>query len=63
MKLQVKRGYVESRVRTYPSVQDQLDAIWKILKELIDTHGVEMPEDAVAVLWQIQQIKQTYPKE
>lgn len=53
-------AYATSRRAEYPSIQDQLDAIWKIVGVtlLID----KAPADAVAVMKTILRVKENHPK-
>ena len=54
----IENGYKDQRMAAYPSVPDQLDAIWKILQA---TSGIAYPADALAVSEQITQVKEDYP--
>ena len=46
-------GYRDERVRAYPAIGDQLDALWKIMQMFDDTHPM---------LVKILEIKALYPK-
>lgn len=50
MKLKVKQDYAEIRRKEYPTIGDQLDALWK--------GGVDLEQMREKVL----QVKQKYPK-
>lgn len=52
--------YRAQRIRRYPRVEDQLDAIWKILAHLAAA-GVDLGPEG-AMLDQIQEVKQRNPK-
>lgn len=48
--------YKEKRAAEYPSVGDQLDAIWKALK------GLKLSPEVLEVLNKIESVKTKYPK-
>lgn len=48
------------RVKAYPTVGDQLDAIWKIVNALLT--GDEPTADAIAVRDAVAAVKVKYPK-
>lgn len=52
-------AYRDHRLPEYPSIGDQLDALWKII-----AHGdfAELPGDAQIVLNKILDVKNKYPK-
>lgn len=50
MKVHIKAGYRQNRKRRYPSIEDQLDAIWK--------GGA----DEAAMRFKIKGIKEKFPK-
>lgn len=52
--------YKEKRKEEYPSIAEQLDAIWKIIGSIPFADGV--PEEAITVFDQIRAIKEKYPK-
>ena len=53
MKLSIK-GTDQQKQALYPSVTDQLDAIWKIL----DGMGASIPEEAKEISDKVKQVKQ-----
>lgn len=55
--------YDEIRVKSYPTTGDQLDALWKIINALVLLPGVTIPDDAQAIMDQVNQVKQDNPKE
>lgn len=60
--LQAKRArrYAENRSREYPSIGDQLDAIYKGIRSI--ARGEALSPECVAWLLKIQEIKDKYPK-
>jgi ABC-type Fe3+-citrate transport system substrate-binding protein len=56
----IKEDYRKLRAREYPSVGDQLDALWKTVQALQD--GKSIPDDAAEVLSRIRSIKAGAPK-
>jgi len=60
LKIEVAADYKERRGREYPSLQEQIGAIWKILHAL-ETDS-ETPEDAIQVQDSIDHIKNKYLK-
>lgn len=58
MKLKHTRDYREARRPEYPSVTDQLDALWKALA----ASGLNLPPEAAAMLANVQAVKAMYPK-
>ena len=53
--------YIRARQRAYPSPGDQLDVVWKVLKQL-DASGIEIGEGARDMLAKIDAVKNRYPK-
>lgn len=51
--------HVIARQQAYPSIHEQLDAIWKILGRNPEALG----DEGLAMLTRIQSVKQTYPKD
>ena len=58
MKLKHTRDYREARRPEYPSITDQLDAIWKALA----VSGLNLPPETAAMLQKVRKVKETYPK-
>ncbi len=59
LKASIKRDIAEARWAEYPSIGDQLDAIWKILETL----GVkDVPQDAAEVMSKVTLVKEKFPK-
>ena len=61
MKLSINQDYRLLRHNAYPSLGDQLDAIFKLAKHLSDS-GVELPEDVLSWINDCQSTKEAYPK-
>lgn len=59
---QIKRSYVWKRVFEYPNINDQLDAIWRVLGPIIDSQGDQADPVAKAIIEQIREVKRKYPK-
>lgn len=59
MKIKHDSDYVERRAKEYPSVGDQLDAIWKLIAALPKK---DVPPDAQQMLGRIDGVKQRLPK-
>ena len=51
--------YVDYRQMGYPSIGDQLDAIWKVLES---TNLINSNPDVKAIYDRVKQVKTTYPK-
>ncbi len=51
--------YGEDRRANYPALGDQLDALWKIIR---NNPNILVPDEAQAIDNQIQQIKSNFPK-
>jgi hypothetical protein len=52
---------LKARLAEYPSIGDQLDALWKIVTAM---QGMaDIPDDAGAVMQIIQDVKQKHPKQ
>lgn len=58
MKLKHTRDYREARQPEYPSIPDQLDAIWKALA----VSGLNLPPETLAMLRKVRKVKERYPK-
>lgn len=58
MKIAHRQNYADLRRRSYPRIEDQLDALWKFLA---DTPG-KKPAEVQAMLDTITAIKTRYPK-
>jgi len=56
MKIHVTGDYRQRRAQEYPSVGEQLDALWKEMQALPRT------EEAEAMLQRIRDVKAKYPK-
>jgi hypothetical protein len=59
-RIEVNEDYRKLRARSYPSVGEQLDAIWKILLALEE--GCPAPQDALDVRSRILSVKRGAPK-
>lgn len=57
-----KMRTVEEKDGGYPSVGNQLDALWKILGALPPEALADAPKEAVAVMRQVQAVKTRFPK-
>lgn len=60
MKLVKKQDYRASRRRSYPDLLEQIGALIKAVQAL--KNGEPIPEDAQAVLDQVDEVKSRYPK-
>jgi hypothetical protein len=58
-KLKIHTDYRERRARSYPPQGDQLDAIAKGFRALIN-QGIELPAETVAWVEQIERVKATF---
>jgi hypothetical protein len=58
MKLHHTGDYQAKRERDYPSVGDQLDAIWKAL----EPGKANLPKEARDMVERVQGVKQKFPK-
>lgn len=58
MKLTINVDYRQKRRDRYPTIGDQLDAIWKVLAENPDA----LPADTRAMLEKVQSVKTEVPK-
>jgi len=54
-------NYADFRRSLYPSIGDQLDAIFKMIAYMAD-HGIDVGPDGKAWLEKIRKIKEMYPK-
>lgn len=61
MKITVEESYQKLRSMAYPSLPDQLDAIFKMAKQLKES-GIELPADTVEWMQNCQKVKDTFPK-
>lgn len=61
MKIKHVEPYEPLRAKEYPPINDQLDAIFKIAKEL-KNQGIYLPEEALNWIDQCQSVKDKYPK-
>lgn len=52
--------YRDDRAQNYPSIPDQLDAIWKTLDFLLD--GKQYPAQVIALREQVRVVKKQFPK-
>lgn len=57
----IEFDYREQRATAFPAVGEQLDALRKIVEALM--RGEQPPAEALAVLDQVKQVKQRFPKE
>ena len=63
MKAKVYTDYRRARYTEYPRVEDQLDAIWKILDKILTKAKKDsLEEDVINIMEQIKEVKETYPK-
>lgn len=60
MKINHKSDYAARRRAEYPSIADQLDALWKLIDAT--TGAANIPADSATVLNAIKAVKQKYPK-
>lgn len=51
--------YAQLRRAAYPTIGDQLDALWKLVEEL---KLKDMPPETAAILETIVEVKETFPK-
>lgn len=58
MKVKHTADYRKLRAKEYPTVGDQLDALWKLLQVL----DVEIPDESQDVINAINSVKSKYPK-
>ena len=56
-----RTAYARARVTEYPSVGDQLDALWKIVTAM--QAMADIPAEAGAVMQIIQDVKHKHPKQ
>lgn len=61
MKIQHDEDYRALRREAYPSIGEQLDAVYKMAVSLRD-QGIELPTETLDWLWAIEHVKQTYKK-
>lgn len=59
MKIKHESDYVERRAKEYPSIGDQLDAIWKLVAGLPKR---DVPPETQQMLNRIDGVKQRLPK-
>lgn len=61
--MKVDRPLGKLRVGDYPEVGDQLDAIWKLMRTLVEASPADdLPEDALDVMERVQGVKARFPK-
>lgn len=53
--------YIKRRRESYPDVGDQLDILWKTIQHIHDS-GVVIPDEAIAALSKITEVKKTFHK-
>ena len=56
-----KNKYKTARIRSYPSIEDQMDSIFETFKYL-DSNGIDLGPDGKALIAQIQSVKDRFPK-
>lgn len=61
MKIQHKMNVGPKRAAEYPSIGDQLDAVYK-LAESLRQQGIPLPDDVLTWLDQCKAVKQKHPK-
>ena len=61
MKASITVDYSSRRAAEYPSIADQLDAIFKGFKAMADA-GTALPADITSMVTILQAIKAKYPK-
>lgn len=54
-------NYTYHRMKSYPAIGNQLDAIFKLAKAL-HAQGIIIPSDTLAWLDEVQSVKDAYPK-
>ena len=59
MKIEHHGDYRKQRAAAYPSVEDQLDAIWK----WINAFGAHPSPEAAAMLDRVKAVKMRFPKQ
>lgn len=60
----IYRDHKEVRAKHYPSINDQLDALWKALEHIATKNKKDnYPADVKAIVKQIQEVKKMYPKQ
>ncbi len=57
----VTYNYTYNRMLSYPSIGNQLDAIYKLTKAL-QSQGIELPPDTLVWLNEIEKVKDAFPK-
>lgn len=62
MKLHHVGDYQEKRVEAYPSIGDQLDAIWKALAHIEHEGVTDFPVDVTQTMERVLSVKQKFPK-
>lgn len=61
MKIQHDEDYRKLRAKAYPSLGEQLDAVYKMTVALRD-QGIQLPEETSDWLLSVEQVKKTYKK-
>lgn len=61
MKIQHNEDYRKLRIKAYPSIGEQLDAVYKMASALRDQQ-VQLPVETLDWLLAIEQVKKTYKK-
>ena len=61
MKHDLRASYKEARAPRYPSVGDQLDALWRLVAALED-QGLALPPETAGLLTEIAGVKARSPK-
>lgn len=61
MKISHASDYKVRRSQAYPTVTDQIDAIYKLTKSLKD-QGINLPPEVMDWIVAIDLVKETYPK-
>lgn len=61
MKISHTSDYKVRRSQVYPTVTDQIDAIYKLTKSLKD-QGITLPPEVMDWILAIDLVKETYPK-
>ena len=62
MKIRHREPHGHRRQAAYPSVGDQLDAIYKLAQALQD-QGVSLPDDVHSWIAQCAEVKRRFPKQ
>lgn len=60
MKRDIRKGFSEQRKRAYPSIEDQLDALWKIISAL--PVEINATPEGRAMARKISEVKERFPK-